>query len=247
MAEVQLLCLPYAGGSAARIYREWVGPLSGTARVMPVELPGRGARLGETLLTGVDALTDDALASVLPRLDGPYALFGHSLGALVAFELARRLEHRYGRPAVHLFVSGHGAPQDPGSLHNDYRLPDEQFRARLRELAGTPEEVLADEELLDLFVPIIRADFEAADTYAYRPMPRLTCPLTVYGGTEDPEAPPEHLPGWSQHTTERCEVRVLPGNHFFLHHEQSSLLSGVAEDLTLARAGIARLTPGRTS
>lgn len=246
MAEPLLLCFPYAGGSAMRIYREWVRPLAGTAEVVPVELPGRGARLGEALLTRVDELADDALRTVLPRLDRPYALFGHSLGALVAFELARKLEHRHARPALHLFVSGHEAPHLNLQKHNDYLLPSAEFKARLRELAGTPEEVLAEEELLELLVPIIRADFEAADTYTYRAAPPLSCPMTVYGGTDDPEAPPDTLPEWAQQTQAVTEVRVLPGNHFFLHHQQSRLLSGVGDDLSVARSGVAASTFGRT-
>ncbi|MGA8116120.1 MAG: alpha/beta fold hydrolase [Actinocatenispora sp.] len=246
MAEPLLLCFPYAGGSAVRIYREWIKPMAGDAEVVPVELPGRGSRLVEPLLTRIDAITDDVLTKVLPRLDRPYALFGHSLGALVAFELARRLEHRYARPAMHLFVSGHDAPHLTSQKHDDYLLPEDEFRARLRELAGTPEEVLADEDLLGLLVPIIRADFEAADTYEYRAGPKLTCPVTVYGGSDDPEAPPDTLPQWAEQTLAPTEVRVLPGNHFFLHHQQSRLLSGVAGDLAAARTGVAVPTPGRT-
>ena len=118
-----LFCLPYAGGSAMRIYGAWRSALRGQVDVVPVELPGRGARITEPLRTEVTALAEDALGAVLPRLDRPYALFGHSLGALVAFELARRLQHLYRRPAAHLFVSGHGAPQLERVPDDDYKLP----------------------------------------------------------------------------------------------------------------------------
>lgn len=232
--EVLLFCLPYAGGSAPRAYGSWQAALPAGVRVVPVELPGRGARITEPLLTSVTALADDALGAVLPRVDRPYALFGHSLGALVAFELARRLEHLHRRPPVHLFVSGHEAPQLPKVSETDYQLPMEEFTQRLRDLAGTPEEVLANEELLQLFAPIIRADFEAADTYEFRPGPRLSCPITVYGGVSDPEAPVDTLPPWDQHTSGHCAVRLLPGEHFFLHQEEDALLAGIGDDLHAA-------------
>lgn len=246
MARTLLFCLPYAGGSAVRVYGRWQRELPEAIQVVPVELAGRGARIVETPLTSVDAITQDVIGTLLDRIDRPYAIFGHSLGALVAFELARRLEHLHGRPASHLFVSGHRAPQLPHPMGQyDYRLPDAEFRERLRELAGTPEEVLAHEELLDLVIPILRADFEAADTYRWRPGPRMSCPLTVYGGAEDPEAPPETLPDWSALTSGPCEVRVLPGQHFFLHDEQAALLKGIAADLEPAPAAPAE--NGRTS
>ncbi|SCF00011.1 Surfactin synthase thioesterase subunit [Micromonospora viridifaciens] len=232
MARILLFCLPYAGGSAMRVYGRWQQELPDPIQVVPVELAGRGARIVETPLTSVDAITQDVIGTLLDRIDRPYAIFGHSLGALVAFELARRLEHLHGRPASHLFVSGHRAPQLPHPMGQyDYRLPDAEFKERLRELAGTPDEVLAHEELLDLVLPILRADFEAADTYRYRPGPRMSCPMTVCGGTDDPEAPPDTLPDWSALTAGPCEVRVLPGQHFFLHEEQATLLKGIAADL----------------
>src|SRR5262249_21000644 len=157
-------------------------------------------------------LADDALGAVLPRLDGPYALFGHSLGALVAFELARRLKHLYQRPAAHLFVSGHCAPQLPPQPDNDYKLAMPHCVDRPRQLAGTPDEVRADPELLALVAPILRADFEASDTYQYRPAPPLDCPITVFGGHVDPEAPTDTLPPWQEQTTAGCDVRILPGD-----------------------------------
>ncbi|HEY0696446.1 MAG TPA: alpha/beta fold hydrolase [Micromonospora sp.] len=247
MAEILLFCLPYAGGSAQRIYGKWGRQLPDHIEVVPVEPPGRGSRIMESPLTSVEAITNDLIDRVVKRIDRPYAIFGHSLGALVAFELARRLEYGQGRPVSHLFVSGHAAPQLPLPPDNDYLLPDAEFKVRLRELAGTPEEVLADEDLLDLVVPIIRADFQAADTYQWRPGLRLNCPMTVYGGQHDPEAMPDTLPRWKEHTTARCDVRVLPGNHFFLHHEERALLDGIAEDLERARLPLAPPTNGRTS
>ncbi|MEV0001657.1 alpha/beta fold hydrolase [Micromonospora sp. NPDC050980] len=246
MSRVLLFCLPYAGGSAMRVYGRWQRELPDSVEVVPVELAGRGARIVETPLTSVDDITADVLPPVLDRIDRPYALFGHSLGALVAFELARRLEHLHGRPATHLFVSGHIPPQHPRPPGQyDYRLPDALFRERLRELAGTPEEVLAHDELLDLVIPVLRADFEAADTYRSRPGPRISPPLTVYGGADDPEAPPETLPDWAVLTTGRHEVRILPGGHFFLNDEQATVLKGIAADLEPART--VPVENGRTS
>ncbi|MFF5173720.1 thioesterase II family protein [Micromonospora sp. NPDC000089] len=240
MAKTLLFCLPYAGGSATRVYGRWQRDLPDTVEVVPVELAGRGARITETPLSSVDAITADILGPVLVRIDRPYAVFGHSLGALVAFELTRRLEHLHGRPATCLFVSGHRAPQLPQPTGQyDYRLPDAAFKERLRELAGTPEEVLAHEELLDLVLPVLRADFEAADTYRWRPGPRISSPVVVYGGADDPEAPPDTLAGWATLTSGGCDVRVLPGRHFFLHDEQAALLEGVTADLEPAPSGLA--------
>jgi surfactin synthase thioesterase subunit len=236
MAKTLLFCLPYAGGSAQRIYGAWRAGLGNQVDVVPVELPGRGSRIAEPLLTNVTTMVDDALGAVLPRLDRPYALFGHSLGALVAFELARRLEHQYRRPAEHLFVSGHGAPQLPREPDNDYKLPMPQFKERLRQLAGTPEEVLAEEELLELVAPILRADFEAADTYDFRPGTVLSCPMTVFGGHADPEAHTDTLPPWKDQTGSACDVRVMPGDHFFLHRERPAVLACLTAALNGAAA-----------
>ncbi|GAA2710487.1 thioesterase II family protein [Micromonospora olivasterospora] len=244
MARTLLFCLPYAGGSAMRIYGRWHRELPDSIEVVPVEYAGRGARIADTPLTSVDAITADIIGVLLGRIDRPYAIFGHSLGALVAFELARRLEHLHGRPATHLFVSGQRAPQLPHPMAQyDYQLPEPEFKERLRELAGTPEEVLANEELLNLVTPVLRADFEAADTYQYRPGPRMSCPLTVYGGADDPEAPPDTLPDWSALTSGPCDVRVLPGQHFFLNDEQATVLKGIVADLEPA----APVENGRTS
>lgn len=246
MARTLLFCLPYAGGSAMRIYGRWQRQLPAHVEVVPVEIPGRGSRIAETPLTSVDAIARDVVGTLVDRIDRPYALFGHSLGALVAFELARRLEHLHGRPATHLTVSGHRAPHLPPPVEGqyDYTLPDPEFKQRLRELAGTPEEVLAHEELLELVIPILRADFEAADTYRWRPGPRLSCPITVYGGADDPEAPPQLLPPWSTLTSGPGDVRVLPGGHFFLNDRVAEVLEGIAGDLE--PAGPSAAPNGRT-
>lgn len=229
---LRLFCLPYAGGSALRVYHGWTRLLPGHLEPWPLELPGRGSRMAETPCTSVDSLVDDLLHTVLPALDGPFALFGHSLGGLLAFELARRLEHVHGLPPRHLLVSGIEAPGTPGEGDRDHLLPDEEFRARLHELAGTPKEVIEDDDLMELLIPVLRADFTAADTYRLgSPWLRLSCPLTALGGLDDPEAPPHTLRAWQHRTTGPFRLRLLPGNHFFLHSEQSLLIDAVLDAL----------------
>ncbi|MBZ4016089.1 thioesterase II family protein [Streptomyces purpurogeneiscleroticus] len=229
---LKLFCLPYAGGSANRVFHDWTPALTEHVELWPLELPGRGARMAESPCTSVEALVDDLLHAVLPALDGPYALFGHSLGAIVAFELARRLEHAHHRPAVHLMVSGHEAPDVLSEPDRDHLLPDEEFRDRLSELAGTPQEVLDNDDLMELVIPVLRADFAAANTYRLdSPWLRLSCPVTAFGGIEDPEAPPHTLRAWQHRSTGPFRLRLLPGNHFYLHSEQALLLQSITEAL----------------
>lgn len=232
MTPLRLFCLPYAGGSAARVYHDWQPALPGHVELWPLELPGRGARMAESPCSTVDGLVDDLERTVLPAADGPYALFGHSLGGLLAFELARRMEHAHHRPPQHLIVSGFEAPDLPTEPDLDHLLPDDAFRERLRELSGTPREVLDNDDLMDLLIPVLRADFTASSTYRLgSPWLRLSCPLTVFGGLDDPEAPPHTLRAWQHRSTGPFRLRLLPGNHFFLHTERTLLIEALTDAL----------------
>lgn len=234
-AELRLFCLPYAGGSAVRIYQDWEQSLPGFVEVVCVELPGRGARFGELPYTHPEPLINELLRAILPRLDLPFAIFGHSLGGMLGFEIARRLEHDHASPPRWLFVSAFEAPDLPREPDLDHLLPDAAFRARIRELNGTPQEVLEDEGLMQLLYPVLRADFAVADAYSWRPGPPLGCPLTVFGGVDDAEVPPSTLEGWRRQTTGPFALRLLPGDHFFLHTAHDLLLDRLAADLSASR------------
>jgi len=228
---MRLFCLPYAGGSAVAIYGRWARQLPAGTEVIPVELPGRGSRIGETPVPSAAAMITDALRTVLPYRDEPFALFGHSLGAVLVFEMARRLEHEYGRPPVHLFVSGFGAPDEPVTPDLAYLLPDREFRDRLHALAGTPREVLDNDDLMELVLPTLRADFAAIAQWRYRPGPPLSCPVTAFGGLADPEVAVASLAGWERQSTASCEVRLLPGTHFYINESPDLLLPAIASRL----------------
>lgn len=168
------------------------------------------------------------------ELDAPYALFGHSMGSLVAFELARALRRRgVGDPRV-LFVSGGPAPQ----LRREEPWVHDQLEAlvveKLRSLGGVAEEVYAEPELLGLLMPTIRADFSVCETYEYRPEPPLACPIVTFAGTEDREVPPAHMEPWREQTSGGFVKRVLPGDHFFLRCSQAALLDTVRTALAVA-------------
>jgi medium-chain acyl-[acyl-carrier-protein] hydrolase len=233
---VRLFCLPYAGGGVSA-FRGWADLLP-QVEVAPIQLPGRESRIGESPVVDLDALTD----AVVPYTDRPYAVFGHSFGARLGFELCRRLRAGAAPAPVWLFASGCQAPQLPPLHPPASVLGDDELIARLTALGGTPPEVLADPELRDLALPALRADLTYVDAYVYQAEPPLDCPITVFGGDQDPETRPDGLFGWGEHTTGAFAVRTLPGDHFFLHSARRQLLGSVASDLATGPAGTSRVS-----
>ncbi|OLE25440.1 MAG: hypothetical protein AUG44_16100 [Actinobacteria bacterium 13_1_20CM_3_71_11] len=226
-----LFCFPYAGGSA-RLFHGWEDRLPDSVRVVALELPGRGLRFSEPPMVHLDPLLDDLLGSShLSRLDGPFALFGYSFGALLAFELARRLERDRGAVPECLMVAAFRAPDSPVRPDAASFLPDDQFRERLAELNGTPRELLDNPDLMDLMLPVIKADFWVADTYVFADGPPLSCPIAAFGSADDPEAPLVDLAGWGRHTSAGFTCRQFPGDHFFIHSARDELLAVVAAEL----------------
>lgn len=163
-----------------------------------------------------------------PYMDRPFAFFGHSMGANIAFELTRSLRNEFCSQPVQLFVAARRSPDWPAAEERDYDLPDAELIARLRELNGTPKEVLDNPEAMELLLPMVRADFEIVQTYEYRPQPPLQVPIDAFVGSEDVETPPEHMEGWSRHTKSEFSLTVIPGDHFFLHQAQTQLLELLA-------------------
>jgi medium-chain acyl-[acyl-carrier-protein] hydrolase len=230
-AKLRLFCFPYAGG-AAMIFRRWVDRMASSVEVCPVQLPGRGNRIREVPFTQMTPLVESVAEGLSPFLEKPFAFFGHSLGAIVSFELALKLQREGRKLPVHLFVSGRRAPCIPRQDPITYNLPDEQFVEELKRLNGTPKEVLEHAELMQLMLPVLKADFEISETYKHSGEPLLRgCPITAFGGTQDEEAPPEYLEAWQQHTTGPFKQRMLPGDHFFLHASEQLLLAALNQEL----------------
>lgn len=229
-AKVRLFCFPYAGGSAL-VFRKWTDSLPGFIEVFPVEIPGRGGRMREQPFTSMMPLVDALAVAIGNHLEKPFALFGHSMGATVSFELAHRLHSMLGVQPVHLFFSGRRAPQVPRREPPTFNLSRDQFVETLRDLEGTPEEVLANQELLEMILPTLRADFELIQTHTYVARPRLACPVTVLGGMDDREVTREDLEAWREHASGQFRLHSFPGNHFFLHQSEALVLQTIARAL----------------
>jgi medium-chain acyl-[acyl-carrier-protein] hydrolase len=236
VAACRLVCLPYAGGSAPA-YRAWIAGGIAGVETTAVQLPGRGSRLLEEPFRRVEPLVQALAEVVRPLTSEPYALFGHSMGALLGFELARALR-RQGLPAPRrLFVSARRAPHLPPTKRGLHRLPDDQFLDELRRLEGTPEEFFAEPELVQLALPALRADFELCDAYAYAPEPPLACPITAIGGTADPSVSAAALDAWREHTAGEFRRHLLPGGHFYLLAADTALAGLLARELVLDHRG----------
>jgi medium-chain acyl-[acyl-carrier-protein] hydrolase len=230
-AALRLFCFHYAGGSA-QVFQTWHDLLP-TVEVCPVQLPGRGNRIKEGSISRIVPLVEQLAREISPKLDMPYAFFGHSMGALVCFELARLLRRERGSKPAHLFVSGRHAPQLPDTSPPVHNLPDEEFIERLRDYNNTPEAVLRHPELMGLMLPFLRADFELCETYVYQPDAPFDCPLTAFGGLGDGGLRREALEAWREHTTGQFSLRMFPGEHFFINDSRPLLLQVLARELYL--------------
>ncbi|HEV2708313.1 MAG TPA: alpha/beta fold hydrolase [Pyrinomonadaceae bacterium] len=234
-AKLNLFCFPYAGGSA-QIFRSWRNafPAASGVQVWAIQYPGRAVRMQEPPLKDYSLMIERMTPALLPLLTTkPFAFFGHSMGAILAFELTRTLRRQHGLAPLRLLVSGRRAPQVEEDEPATYNLPEAEFIERLRELKGTPAEVLEHEELLQLMLPILRADFELVETYRYRSEPPLQCPISVYGGTQDKEVEEAHLTAWCEQTVASCALKMFEGDHFFLQTAQPLLLEAVKRDLLM--------------
>ncbi|MFJ1767384.1 thioesterase II family protein [Amycolatopsis sp. NPDC088138] len=233
---VQLFCLPHAGVGAST-YRPWAGRFPPEVAAVPVQFPGREARFAEPAVPSAVELVGLLLEPLLARADRPFALFGHSMGALLAFELAHAAARRT-RPPVHLFVSGFGAPHLPPSpdLPHVHLLPDPELTSHLGELAGTPAEVLDRPDLMKVLLPTMRADFAVCETYRWSGRPPLPVPITALGGVDDTTATAERLGAWAELTSRAFSARRFSGGHFYLLEHTDEVIRTVATDLMTSLA-----------
>lgn len=228
-APARLLCLPHAGGSAP-FYFPVSRALAPKIDVLAVQYPGRQDRRNEPCLESIPELADALIDQVLPWADRPMAIFGHSMGATLAFELSLRLEQKGIVPLV-VFASGRRAP----STHRDERVhlrDDDGMVAELRGLSGTDAQVFGDEELLRMILPAVRSDYKAAETYQHTGDVKLAAPISAHTGTEDPKATLEEVRAWSDHTDGDFELHTYPGGHFYLNSQAPKVISAISTQIS---------------
>lgn len=230
-ARFRLFCFPHAGG-AASLFRLWHAGLPACVEVCGVQLPGREARWREEVFTNVDALLGLLVPALAPLLDVPFALFGHSMGALLAFELTRELRRR-GLPApAHLFASGRRAPQTPDRGYDIHQLSDAEFLDEIiTRYDGIPQIILDEPELLRVYLRALRADFALIETHRYRAEPPLACPVSVVNSLDDPSVTLDELLAWRVQTDNFFRLELLPGDHFYFHKNPAQLLRSLSRDL----------------
>lgn len=229
-ANLRLFCFPYAGGSSLT-FRTWASSLPKNVEICPVELPGRGTQMKLNPFTQMEPLVNAIAPIILLYLDKPFAFFGHSMGGLLSFELARHLRKEYGKKPFHLFVSASRAPQIPSPKPPIHALSETEFKQELRRLNGTHASVLENTELMQLLTPILRADFAVLETYVYTQEPPLECPITAFGGLEDQEVNLQELEGWRSLSKNSFQLEMFSGDHFFIHSARSLLLENLAKHL----------------
>jgi medium-chain acyl-[acyl-carrier-protein] hydrolase len=229
-ARFRIFCFPYAGAGAS-VFNDWDSIVPVGVEICSIQLPGRETRQRETPVTRIFPLID-ALCEVLePYLELPYSIYGHSMGALLGFETARQCRRQERRLPVSLLLSGCRAPQLRDPHRPMHQLSEPEFIAKLRKMDGTPEVVLRNRELVDLLLPVLRADFAVCETYKYLPEPPLPCAIAAIGGTEDPRATRDELAAWREQTSGSFDLRMLPGNHFFFRNAGTLFLRFVSQRL----------------
>ena len=222
-AILRLFCFPYAGGGAAA-FRKWPASLPDSVALCGVQPPGRENRISEEPIADVHELVAQLLPSFVPWFDKPFVFYGHSTGGLVAFELIRELRRQQMPLPLHLVVSGARAPHipEPSPLHH---LPKEAFIQELRRFSGTPDTVLENSELMEIYIPILRADLAVEENYTLKEAAPINIPITAIYGIEDEEAPKSVMAPWKRYTTDSFELIGLQGGHFFINTARKTFLS----------------------
>jgi medium-chain acyl-[acyl-carrier-protein] hydrolase len=226
---IRLFCLPYAGGGAAA-FRSWWAALPAGVEVWAVRPPGRESRFKERPYHRLGPLVDALAAELQPLLDLPYGIFGHSLGAITGFELARRLEAAGTGPG-HLWVSAHRAPHLRQTASPVHLAPDDVILGRLRRYGGTPEAFYENDDLVTALLPNLRADMAVSETYRYTDPTLLHCPVTAFGGVEDRLVAETAIDEWEHATTGSFRARAFGGGHFYWVTDPAPLLREISADL----------------
>jgi medium-chain acyl-[acyl-carrier-protein] hydrolase len=230
-AVINLFCFSYAGGGATT-FRLWPAGLPSWVEVWAVQLPGHGNRWCETPLRSIPSLVAAFMPSLLPHLQRPFAFFGHSMGAVLANEIARTVAHQEGVAPRHLFVSSRRPPHVPAAEPNLHTLSDHQLIKEVNQrYGGVPGEVLHSPDLLALLLPVLRADITALETFRPGKSAALPCPISAFGGAQDPQVPRDHLEAWRDQTDGPFRVRMFPGGHFYLESQRDALIADISATL----------------
>jgi len=226
----RLFCFPYCGGGAL-FYKDWAAHVPADVEIGAIQLPGRECRFGEKLITSMAGLIPPLRAALGDHLEVPYAFFGHSLGSLVGFELARQLSASGVSPPAHLFVSGRHGAHLPSPRPYKHTMSDAELIGVLRNFNGTPAAIFDEPDLMNLFLPILRADFSILETYVGAHAAPLECPITAFGGLQDATAAVGDLHSWQSLTRRDFRVRSFPGDHFYLKAHYPAVLNEIAAAL----------------
>jgi medium-chain acyl-[acyl-carrier-protein] hydrolase len=230
-ARCRLFCLPHSGSGASQ-FASWRNFLSPVLDICPIQLPGRENRLREAPLTRIQQIAEILAGELKPYSDRPYILYGYSVGALIAFELARELRRRNVDPAISLFALARPAPHLAQTRYPLHQLPDEMFLAELtRRFNGMSPLILQDRELMELLLPTLRADVTALETYIYQPEAPLDCPIRAFGGSLDSTTTEDELRAWRLHTKSSFNLEILPGDHFFIRSNQQSIFQAISKEI----------------
>ncbi len=232
MGKIKLFCLPYAGGSA-NIYMEWKKYLHPLIELNAIELAGRGPRSEVPFYKSVDEAVSDIYNRIKDDLNNcRYVIFGHSMGSVLAYELAYKIKSLQHLPPLHLFFSGRHAPQIKKDKKNLHVLPDNEFMREVIELGGTPKELLENRELLEIFLPILRADFQIVETYNYiEKNEKLDCDITILWGKQEEETTISDISLWRGHTNKSCRIHLLNGGHFFINEFMQDVVSIINSEI----------------
>ncbi len=229
MLKVNLFCLPFAGGSSYSYdgYKKSAPP---DINVIPIEIPGRGTRFKEKLLTDIHKITDDIFNQVKEHLQHPYAIYGHSMGSLLGYLLTKKISYEQLPLPKHLFFTGCNGPSVIENEPPRHLLPKDQFISKLKEIGGSPDEILEDDELMRFFEPILRADFQATDTYSYVESTPFEVSITCMIGLKE-KTTDEKVQTWQKETTKRLDIKRFPGNHFFIFNYEREILKIIKSKL----------------